>query len=327
MSLVHSPETTKTNHVLTADQFDPVMMEDLFDRADIFQDMDTGLEGRRTMAELHLGRRMVTMFYQPSTRTRLSFEMGAAALGIGCPSTENAGEFSSAAKGESIEDSTRVLNVYRPDAIVMRHPEVGSAQRAADVSIVPVINAGDGTNEHPTQALLDMYTIQREHGHLDDLNIVLGGDLKQGRTVRSLARLVAKYSGNHITFVSTPQLRMLDDIKEILEESGTTFDEVIRIDDAMDAFGEADVVYWTRLQKEYMEKSEGIDLGDFVIDAKTLKNLYHQAIIMHPLPRVDEISTDVDLDSRARYFEQAGNGMYIRMALLDYLFEESEKLN
>lgn len=312
-------ESTHTAHVLTADQFTPEGMEMLFTRADEFQELDSTMEGRRHMAELHLGRRIVTMFYQPSTRTRISFEMGAAALGIGCPSTENAGEFSSAAKGESIEDSTRVLNMYRPDAIIMRHPESGSAKRAAAVSMVPIINAGDGTNEHPTQALLDMYTIKREHGTLEGLSIVLGGDLKRGRTVKSLARLASKYAGNHITFVSTPELRMDRDVTDALERTGTTYAETDQVEDALKG---ADVVYWTRLQKEYSNgNGTGPVSGGFILDNETLAHLPDSGVIMHPLPRVDEIHVEVDEDHRARYFEQAGNGMYVRMALLDQIFE------
>ncbi|MGH7192984.1 MAG: aspartate carbamoyltransferase, partial [Candidatus Saccharimonadales bacterium] len=238
----------------------------------------------------------------------------------GVASTENAGEFSSAAKGETIEDTVRVLDEYGFEAIVIRHPQTGEVAKAAAVSRTPVINAGDGKGEHPTQSLLDLYTIQRHFKRLDNLHVVIGGDLKNGRTARSLAQMLAKYSGNRLTFVSLPGLRMGDDVKQALEHSGTRFAETDAIGNS---FKDADAVYWTRLQKERMDPSDELSGGGFVIDRKALDRLPGQAIIMHPLPRVDEIADEVDSDPRAKYFEQTGNGLYIRMALLDQIISRT----
>jgi aspartate carbamoyltransferase catalytic subunit len=261
------------------------------------------------------------LFYEPSTRTRLSFESATVKLGIGVVSTENAREFSSAIKGETIEDTIKVINGYGFDIIVLRHHEVGAAARAAAVSTVPIINAGDGKGEHPTQALLDAYTIRQNHGRLEGLKIVMGGDLKNGRTVRSLAQLLSRYQGNHLTFVTVPELQMGDDIKQTLIEQGITYDET---EDMREAFKDADIVYWTRLQKERLEGERSPDelartLEKFSIGKKALSGLPKRAIIMHPLPRVGEISPEVDYDQRAVYFQQTANGLYVRMALLDLI--------
>ena len=235
---------------------------------------------------------------------------------MGVVSTENAAEFSSAIKGETIEDTVRVVAGYA-DAIVIRHKETGILDRAAAASPVPVINAGDGTGEHPTQALLDVYTIWREMGTLEGLNIVMGGDLAHGRTVRSLAQVMSNYKGTSFTFVTTPQLRMGDDIKQLLGERGVSFTET---DDVQAATKEADVVYWTRLQKERLEDPT-LEAG-FVIDEQVMAGMKEKSVIMHPLPRVDEITAGVDADPRAAYFRQSHNGVYVRMALLDYLFSQ-----
>ena len=280
----------------------------------------------------HFGRMMLSMFYEPSTRTRFSFEIAAKKLGMEVIGTENAAEFSSAAKGETIEDTVRVFNEYGIDAISLRTKEEGHADRAASVSNVPILNGGDGKGEHPTQAVLDMYTINSELGKLDNLNVVIGGDLLQGRTARSLAVLLSKYHGNRITFVSTPELQIGKDIKARLDEAGVAHQETAEM---YDAFRDADVVYWTRLQLERL-KSSGIELSQqelslkqaqFRIGAAALDVFPEHAIIMHPLPRVDEISTEVDDDPRAKYFRQAGNGLYIRMAMLDRLMNDANPAN
>lgn len=301
-------------HVLSADQFTPDNLLQLFAQADAMRAALQDVRTRRQLAQKHLDKQICSLFYEPSTRTRTSFEAAALKLGMGVVSTENAAEFSSAAKGETIEDTTRVLNQYGFAAIVIRHPETGTVARAAAVSSVPILNAGDGKGEHPTQSLLDAYTIYRQFGRLDNLKVVMGGDLKQGRTVRSLARILAKYPGNQLTFISVPQLQMADDIKQFLKDSGTNFSESSELSGNLN---DADVIYWTRLQKERLDTGSKIDAGGFVITAEHLKHMSEQAIIMHPLPRVDEIAIEVDDDPRAKYFEQAGNGLYIRMALLD----------
>ncbi|HSX46159.1 MAG TPA: aspartate carbamoyltransferase [Candidatus Saccharimonadia bacterium] len=301
-------------HVLDADQFTPESILEVFQNADSLRDMLAEPETRLELAHRHNDKQICSLFYEPSTRTRTSFEAAALKLGMGVVSTENAAEFSSAAKGETIEDTTRVLNQYGFAAIVIRHPETGAVARAAAVSDVPILNAGDGKGEHPTQCLLDAYTIYRQFGRLDNLRVVMGGDLRNGRTVRSLAKVLAKYPGNELVFVSIPALQMADDIKEILTQSGTKFSEA---DDLETAFQGTDVVYWTRLQKERLDPDEPFDSSAFIISTESLGYLPEKAIIMHPLPRVDEISPEVDTDPRAKYFEQAGNGLYVRMALLD----------
>lgn len=272
---------------------------------------------RRELAQRHLGYVAATLFYEPSTRTRLSFESASQRLGMNIISTENAKEFSSAIKGESIEDSTKVLGGYA-DIIIMRHHETGAADRAAAVSTVPIINAGDGKGEHPTQALLDLYTIKNEKGRLNDLHVVIGGDLAHGRTARSLAQMLSIYDGNRVSFVSTPELRVGDDIKEHLRQKGMEFTET---DDMFAPLHDADVVYWTRLQKERLA-DQNIE-SSFQINQAALQVMPPDAIIMHPLPRVDEIEVSVDADRRAAYFRQAENGLFVRMALIDELLADA----
>lgn len=301
-------------HVLSIEQFDKEYLEKLFNLTEEIENKLKDPAETKKLAEKYRDKQLCTLFYEPSTRTRLSFETAAQKLGMGVVSTENAGGFSSAAKGETLEDTINVINQYGVCAVVIRHPETGSAQKAAKVSKVPIINAGDGKGEHPTQALLDAYTIKKEFGRLDNLHVVAGGDLKNGRTIRSLCRLLSLYPNNRITFVSLPELAMQDDIKELLRKSNTEFSET---DEVSEAFKSADVVYWTRLQKERLEGSASFKDGGFIIDLPKINILPKHAIVMHPLPRVDEIATEVDSDPRARYFEQSGNGLYVRMALLD----------
>lgn len=303
-------------NILSVEQFDQEYLKNLFDLAEELENKLKDPKETKKLAEKYRDKQLCTLFYEPSTRTRLSFETAAQKLGMGVVSTENAGGFSSAAKGETLEDTINVINQYGICAVVIRHPETGSAKRAAAVSKVPIINAGDGKGEHPTQALLDAYTIRKEFGRLDNLHLVAGGDLKNGRTIRSLCQLLALYPNNRITFVSLPGLGMQDDIKKLLKESGTEFSETDNIDQA---FKDADAVYWTRLQKERLESSADFKNGGFIINQSKIKLLPAHAIVMHPLPRVDEIDPAVDKDSRARYFEQSGNGLYIRMALLDQI--------
>lgn len=301
------------NHVLSAEQFIVEELPVLFGQADELRQMFD--EDRRSLAERHLGRHLFNLFYEPSTRTRVSFGKAALNMGMGVEFTEDAKTFSSAAKGETLEDTVKVLGEeYGFDAIVLRYHETGGAIRAAKASNVPIINAGDGAGEHPTQSLLDAYTIFQQHERLDGLNIVMGGDLAKGRTVRSLAQLLAKYSDNHITFVSTPNLAMGEDVKEFLREQGIKYDET---DEVVDALEGADVVYWTRLQKERHDSGVAANEAGFILNPDTIAKLPKHAQILHPLPRVDEISEELDSDPRAQYFRQAGNGLYLRMALLD----------
>src|SRR5579871_104087 len=261
------------------------------------------------------GRVMAALFYEPSTRTRLSFEAAMLRLGGRTMGTDNAREFSSAAKGETLEDTIRIVAGYS-DVIVLRHHEQGAARRAAAVSDVPVINAGDGPGQHPTQSLLDLFTIQDELGRVDGLTVAMVGDLANGRTARSLAYLLSKFQGVRLVFVAPPAVRMGDDIKRHLDENGVAWREETDLDSVLPA---ADVVYQTRIQKERFPSEEEYQAvkGVYVMDASAMRRLRAEARVLHPLPRIDEISTEVDADPRAAYFRQARNGLHIRMALLD----------
>lgn len=298
-------------HVLDVGQFDRAGIEQLFTSADGMRELS------RAAAPL-AGLTLATIFYEPSTRTRLSFETAMHRLGGNVISTENAREFSSAIKGETVEDTVRIVGGYT-DAIVIRHYEQGSAHRAAAVSEVPILNAGDGPGEHPTQALLDLYTIRHELGRIDGLRIALVGDLRYGRTARSLARLIRLTRGTELIFVSPPAVPMGEDIRAELDEVGIPFHDEPDLDRVLP---EVDVIYQTRVQKERFESSADYEQarGQYVIDDRSMGLLNPKGIVLHPLPRVDEIATSVDADPRAAYFRQAHNGVYIRMALLDHVF-------
>ena len=301
------------DHVISAGQFNRSSLEAVMQKS---AEMETNAGWYCKNKPLD-GLVMATLFYEPSTRTRLSFESAMSRLGGKVIGTENAKEFSSAAKGETIEDTIRVVNGYA-DVIVMRHYEMGASARAASVSRAPIINAGDGPGEHPTQALLDLYTIQKEFGSPDQLNIAMVGDLKNGRTVRSLSQLLSHYSPRNIVFVAPEFLSMGKDIKELLREKRIPFVEVESLEEALML---TDVVYMTRIQKErFSDQATYEKYKDvYVLDAQKMRLLPEKGIVMHPLPRVGEIAKEVDLDPRARYFEQAQNGLYVRMALLDLL--------
>ena len=266
------------------------------------------------------GKKMITFFYEPSTRTRASFEIAMNMLdGKVVFSTENARQFSSVAKGETIEDTIRILCSYKPDVIVIRADEQGMVKRAAQFSSVPIINAGDGTGQHPTQALLDIYTIQKEIGRINGTAIAMVGDLTRGRTVRSLSYLYAKFPDVKIYFVAPPTLKIKEDIKEYLKKHNVWFQEE---DDLKKVAPLVDIIYQTRIQKERISSLEGAEeliKGSYVINQEIMNLMKKDAIVMHPLPRVDEISSEVDIDHRAAYFRQAENGLYIRMALLQML--------
>lgn len=301
------------HHVIEAQQFDLPMIHHLFEVA---AEMEKVVARGGTDEYRH--RLMATLFYEPSTRTRFSFEAAMHRLGGRVISTENAAEFSSVAKGETLEDTIRIMNGY-VDVIVLRHSEVGTAKRAAAVSRVPIINAGDGVGQHPSQALLDLYTIHKEIGSIDGLKIAMVGDLAQGRTVRSLAYLLSKFKDTRMYFVAPPLLKMKEDILEHLRERGSWFTEETTLDRVLP---EVDVVYQTRVQKERFgdriadyESCRGI----YIINQDSLRLMKSNAIIMHPLPRLAEISMEVDQDRRAAYFRQAQNGLFVRMALLTVL--------
>jgi len=240
-------------------------------------------------------------------------------LGGSIVTTENAREFSSAKKGESLHDTITIFNAYC-DVIVLRHNEEGSAEMAAKISKVPIINAGDGGGQHPTQALLDMYTIKDNFEEVEGLKIALVGDLKYGRTVRSLSYLLSKYKEIELFFVSPEMCRMQKDIKEYLTKHDVDWKEESDLDKVIPV---VDCLYMTRVQKERFKCSEESEkaAGAYILTPEKVKLMKKKSIIMHPLPRVDEISLDVDSDPRAKYFEQAQNGLYIRMALLKLLLE------
>lgn len=303
----------KLHHVIEAQQFDLPTLNHLFN---VTEEMEQAVAHGGT--DIFHSRLMATLFYEPSTRTRFSFEAAMHRLGGRVISTENAAEFSSVAKGETLEDTIRIMNGY-VDVIVLRHNEVGAAKRAAAVSRVPIVNAGDGAGQHPTQALLDLYTIRKEIGSIDGLKIAMVGDLAQGRTVRSLAYLLSRFKDIKMYFVAPPLLKMKQDILDHLREHEMWFTEEMALDRVLP---EVDVVYQTRVQKERF----GDRIADYescrdvyVISQASLRLMRPDAIIMHPLPRLGEITMEVDQDRRAAYFRQAQNGLFVRMALLTTL--------
>lgn len=316
------------HHILEAQQFSKEWLEqDLFPLAAWME--KTHPEGRKRSGILR-GRMGYNLFYEPSTRTRTSFEAAITALGGNFSSTENAKEFSSAIKGESLEDTVRIINGYGYDYIVLRYHVTGGAARAARASGVPIINAGDGKGQHPTQALLDVYTIRKELGHISGLRVAMSGDLERGRTDRSLAYLLAKFPGVSLDFVSPRQLRMGDDIKEYLAEKGVSFREHTSLRPILP---EVDVVYLTRPQKE--RPKEGRD-GEVIyidetaydqcgIDLEAMDLMQPHAIVMHPLPRNEELPVECDSNPRMAAFRQAQNGLYVRMALLDMILGAKTK--
>ena len=292
-------------HLIETQQFDRESLKKLFELA-------TSLEGKR---ERTLdGKILAALFYEPSTRTRLSFESAMLRLG-GDVITMESGDSSSQAKGETLEDSIRVINHYA-DIIVLRHGETGSAARAAAASKIPVINAGDGNlGQHPTQALLDLYTIQRELSREDGIHIAFVGNLRYYRSPRSLAYLLSKYKDIRITFVSAPELRMEDDVKSHLREHGVQY---VETEDMQAVFRDADVLYQTRIAKEWIKNDAEYEKlkGRYIITRETADAMKEGAIIIHPLPRVGEIAEDVDDSPHAVYFRQVGYGLIVRMALL-----------
>lgn len=304
----------QTLHITESQQFSREDLNELFDKAD---DMEI-LVNKQGVTDTLKDKVMVVLFYQPSTRTRLSFETAMSRLGGSYISTENAMEFSSHAKGESLEDTIQTVANYG-DVIVLRYHKEGGARRAARVSPVPVISAGDGPGQHPTQSLLDMYTISREYGHFDGLNIALVGDLKNGRTVHSLAYMLAKYPIGKISLVAPPSVSMPEGLITYLEKHDINYEQS---DNLAEVAPDTDVIYTTRLQKEYFDDPREFESvqGKYVLNQDIVDTMHKEAIILHPLPRNEEIPYIVDHDPRARYFPQVRNGLYIRMALLNKVF-------
>jgi aspartate carbamoyltransferase catalytic subunit len=263
------------------------------------------------------GKLLATLFFEPSTRTRLSFEAAMLRLGGSCLGFAEPGS-SSAAKGESLADTIRTVACYA-DAIVMRNPKEGAAMLASRYSDVPVVNAGDGGHHHPTQTLTDLLTIRRLLGHFDSLTVGFCGDLKFGRTVHSLATALSRYPGIRMIFISPPELAAPDYITGgMLQKAGIPCLETDRLEKVM---GELDVLYMTRVQRErFFNEEDYIRLKDsYILTAEKMAAAKKEMIILHPLPRVNEIALEVDSDPRAAYFRQAKYGMYVRMALLSSL--------
>jgi aspartate carbamoyltransferase catalytic subunit len=298
-------------HVIDARQFDLPLMERIFKEAEEMRNVVA-----RGGCNILRRKRMMSLFYEPSTRTRFSFEMAMSYLGGEVFQTENAKEFSSAVKGESLEDTIRVLCGYKPNVIVIRHSQDGAAAAALAVSgPVSIMNAGDGKEQHPTQAVLDVFTIRRELGHIDGLSIAMVGDLGASRVVNSDCYLLGKYNPEIIYFVSPEHTKVKPGIKEYLERHNIKFCEVT---DLRKVASKVDVIYQTRTQTERGTALDRNDhsLGFFIVNKEILSLMKKDAIIMHPLPRNDEIAPEVDRDPRAAYFRQAENGLYVRMALL-----------
>ena len=256
---------------------------------------------------------LATCFYEPSTRTRLSFESAMTRLGGRVIGFSDAAS-SSASKGESVSDTIRIISCYA-DICAMRHPKEGAPMVAAEKSLIPVINAGDGGHQHPTQTLTDLQPIRSLHGDLNNRTIGLYGDLTFGRTVHSLINALVRYEGIKFIFISPEELQIPDYVTDMLREKGIPFQEVIRLEDVMP---ELDLLYMTRVQKErFFNEEDYVRLKDFyVLTAKKMKLAPPDMLVLHPLPRVNEISVDVDDDPRAAYFKQAQFGVYVRMALI-----------
>jgi aspartate carbamoyltransferase catalytic subunit len=299
--------------VLRADQFTSGDMDLILERAATYE---AALAAGKELDELR-GKILATLFFEPSTRTRLSFETAMLRLGGRVLSVSEA-KSTSASKGESLHDTIKTVEGYA-DAIVLRHPEVGAAEVAARATAKPVLNAGDGAGEHPTQSLLDLYTIRKEQGRVDGLTISLVGDLKHGRTVHSLATLLAQYPVSFL-FVSPHALRMPREVVERVQAKGISVRET---EDLRSALVQSDVVYMTRIQRErFADPAEYDRLKDaYVLTRATLGKAKPSLTVMHPLPRVNEISTDVDDLPGAAYFRQSANGVPVRMALLALLLD------
>lgn len=265
------------------------------------------------------GKKIATLFYEPSTRTRLSFEAAMLNLGgsvLGFASADS----SSAAKGESVSDTIRVISCFA-DICAMRHPKEGAPMVASTKSFIPVINAGDGGHQHPTQTLTDLMTIRSLKGRIDNLTVGLCGDLKFGRTVHSLINALVRYTGIRFVLISPPELRVPEYIREdVLESNHIEYREVENLDDAMP---DLDILYMTRVQKErFFNEEDYIRMKDcYILDKKKMALAKEDMFVLHPLPRVNEIAVEVDEDPRAAYFKQVQYGVYVRMALIMTLLE------
>ncbi|MBP3421505.1 MAG: aspartate carbamoyltransferase [Lachnospiraceae bacterium] len=299
-------------HLMNPLDFSVEELDKLFDLAnDIEKNPDK-------YAESCKGKKLATCFYEASTRTRLSFESAMLGLGGGVLGFSSANS-SSAAKGESVSDTVRTVSCFA-DICAIRHPKEGAAMVAASKATIPVINAGDGGHQHPTQTLTDLLTIRSLKGRLDNFTVGLCGDLKFGRTVHSLINALSRYSNIHFIFISPEELRIPDYIIEMLNEKGITYEEVIKLEDSI---AKLDLLYMTRVQRErFFNEEDYVRLKDFyILDKKKMTLAKEDMLVLHPLPRVNEISVEVDDDPRAVYFKQVQYGVYVRMALILTLLE------
>lgn len=307
----------KGRHLIEPADLTVAELDDLLDLAGNI------IDNPERYTEVCRGRVLATLFFEPSTRTRLSFEaamqrLGGSTLGFAEPGA------SSTSKGESLADTIRTVASYA-DIIAMRNPKEGAALLATRFSQVPVINAGDGGHHHPTQTLTDLLTIRRVKGNIDGLTIGLCGDLKFGRTVHSLAKAMSRYRNNRFVLISPPELEIPDYIiSRVFKPAGIHFRQVRRLEDAI---GDLDILYMTRVQKErFFNEQDYIRLKDsYILDAEKMKLAREDLCVLHPLPRVNEIAPEVDSDPRARYFEQVRYGMFVRMALIMQLLGVKER--
>ena len=290
-------------------------VEELDDLLDLASDIEKNPDKYKEACK---GKKIATLFYEPSTRTRLSFEAAMINLGgsvLGFSSADS----SSASKGESVSDTIRIISCYA-DICAMRHPKEGAPLVAASKSSIPVINAGDGGHQHPTQTLTDLMTIRSLKGRLNNLTIGLCGDLKFGRTVHSLINALLRYENISFVLISPPELRDPEYIRENLTKAGAPFKEVTKLEDVM---SDLDILYMTRVQKErFFNEEDYIRMKDsYILDKRKMKLAKDDMLVLHPLPRVNEISVEVDDDPRAVYFKQVQYGVYVRMALILTLLE------
>jgi aspartate carbamoyltransferase catalytic subunit len=319
-------------HIIESKQFDPVFLRTIFNLVHSIECVRKNKSGRHHLKRVLAGSELINFFYAESTRTRISFNLAAKRLGMDVCETTNAEMFSSVAKGETLEDTMRVLCGYEPDVIVLRHRLEHAAQTAADISnrfgyCTKIINGGDGPGQHPTQALTDVYTIKKLLGRLDTLQVVVVGDLLNGRTTHSLVFLLSRFANVQFTFVSPAQLSMKVGILEHLDEHGVSWTAT---DDLSDSISTADVVYMTRIQWEQLpdvnrDELQGLS-AKCQLTLELARTMKRDSIILHPLPRLTEIERMVDELPQAAYFEQAASGVLVRMALLLYVLEMEDTL-
>lgn len=321
-----SPDINKPFHILRADQFDRAFLDYLYQLTNTIRRFDKSEKGLMHLLSLLPHKRAMLYFTQPSTRTFLSFQSACNVVGIRSSEIRDS-SISSEKKGESIEDSLRTFSSY-VDLIIMRSPLPGLCDRIAELldstaRPVPIINAGSGPDEHPTQALLDIYTLGRSFeklGHIDGKTICMVGDLKRGRTVRSLSRLLANYKNTRIIFCSPDAFRIEQDLRDFLMKTGVPFSETDQFEDAIK---QADAIYMTRIQDEYDNVGSdlsGVETSAFKMRFEHLDLIGDHCVIMHPMPRRDEIDVRIDQDPRAKYWRQERNGMWTRTALITMLF-------